>query len=140
MADIKVAIMNTSKELTEILQELLADEGFTISITYTYELKERKEWFDEFIKVNKPDVIVYDIAIPYKENYELFKELCGSPSAKQSAFVLTTTNYHALEKLVGPTNAFEIVGKPFDLHILVEKVNEAYRKINSNKWATWILQ
>lgn len=131
MAEIRVAVMNTSKEITDILQEVLKEEGFLVCTTYTYLLKERKERFNTFIKDNKPDVIVYDIAIPYQENYNLFKDLSEEPIAKNIAFVLTTTNKSVLENLVGSTHAIEIVGKPYDLQILLKSVKDAFARISS---------
>jgi DNA-binding response OmpR family regulator len=72
-------------------------------------------------------VIVYDIAIPYEENYALFNRLRSRESAKGIPFVLTTTNKKALEKLVGKTPAFEIIGKPFDLDEMIKAVRLASR-------------
>lgn len=40
------------------------------------------------------------------------ERVCGAWGRK---IVLTTTNKKRLEELVGPTDAFEIVGKPYDL-------------------------
>jgi hypothetical protein len=39
--------------------------------------------------------------------------------------VLTTTNKKRLEELVGATDAFEIVGKPYDLEMIVQAVKTA---------------
>lgn len=126
MGAIKVAVMNTSKEITEILQEALEDEGFHTCTIYTYELKEDLEKFDEFVKANKPSVIVYDIAIPYEENYALFKIVAEQKCARRVGFVLTTTNRKILNELVGETGAYEIVGKPYDLLEIVSAAKLAY--------------
>jgi DNA-binding response OmpR family regulator len=127
MAGIQVAVMNTSKEITAVLEEILRSEGFATCSTYTFMLKEHKERFDEFVKKNHPSVIVYDIAIPYEENYNLYKQISDRPSADGISFVLTTTNKKALEKLVGKTKAHEIIGKPYDLQEIVDAVNAAYK-------------
>jgi hypothetical protein len=39
--------------------------------------------------------------------------------------VVTTTNKDRLEELVGPTQAIEIVGKPYDLERIVGAVKSA---------------
>jgi hypothetical protein len=44
-------------------------------------------------------------------------------------FVLTTTNKPALEKLVGETDALEIIGKPYDLRQVVAAVRTALARI-----------
>lgn len=71
---------------------------------------------------------MYDIAIPYKDNYELFQLLLAKDVAKDIPFILTTTNKKALEEIVGETMAIEIVGKPFDMKHLVDIVKKASSK------------
>jgi DNA-binding response OmpR family regulator len=134
MSQFKAAVMNSSQEITEILLETLRQEGITANAIFTHELKGKEERFDEFMLLNKPSVIIYDIALPYEENYKLFKRLIRRSSARGVAFVLTTTNKEALESLVGKTKAFEIIGKPFDLNILVNAVKSAYSKTTGEKF------
>jgi DNA-binding response OmpR family regulator len=127
MTQIRVAVMNTSKEVTDMILEVLKIEGFSTCFVFTHQLKKDEGYFDEYLENNTPQVIIYDIAIPYEENYVLFKRLRSRKSAKGIPFVLTTINKKALEKLVGKTPAFEIIGKPFDLEELIKAVRSASR-------------
>ena len=57
---------------------------------------------------------------------EVFLKLVRSSQPVQTCrFVLTTTNKPALDKLVGATEAIEIIGKPYDLERVVEAVRTA---------------
>lgn len=118
----KIAVINTSVELTDILRVALESENYDVGVLYTNDIKRRGENLGNFIEREKPEVIVYDIAIPYEENYKLFCKIKDKLEGKGIRFVLTTTNKRALEDLVGKTSAFEIIGKPFDLHALVKAV------------------
>lgn len=128
MQGIKVAVMNTSKEITEMLTNVLENEGFTTCSTYTYYFKDHRKEFTTYVKDHKPEVILYDIAPPYKENYLLFERISKLPIAQHMPFVLTTTNKEALESFVGPTSTLELVGKPYDLQEIVNAIKNAYQK------------
>jgi hypothetical protein len=39
--------------------------------------------------------------------------------------VVTTTNKKVLESMVGPTRAFEVHGKPYDIDLIVSAVERA---------------
>jgi len=133
MNEIKVAVMNTSKEITDMLTEVLTDAGYTTISTFTYVFKDDQKMFDEYVKVNAPDVIVYDVAPPYRENYFFFEELYDHPIVKKIPFILTTTNKKALESFVGNTATIELIGKPFDLQEIIDAIKRAYqRKIIQN--------
>ena len=133
MKKVKVAVINTSKEVTDMLQNVLSEEGFETLAIYAHLFKNKNLNFEEYIKVNKPDVILYDVAIPYEENYKLFKELEATKSTENIPFVLTTTNKKALEQLVGDTNTYELIGKPYDLEEIVKALKNAYKSKSSKK-------
>jgi DNA-binding NarL/FixJ family response regulator len=70
-------------------------------------------------------VIVYDISPPYDTNWTFLKLVRSSQPAQACRFVLTTTNKPVLDKLVGATEAIEIIGKPYDLERVVDAVRTA---------------
>ncbi len=133
MDQFKVAVINTSKEIVEVLQELFESEGYKTCGTFTYLYKGNESHFDEFINQNKPDVIIYDIALPYKDNFELFKKLSEKMKENHIPFILTTTNKVALESIVGKTNTHELVGKPYDMQEIVDAVQRALKEKNEHR-------
>ena len=132
MKNIKVAVMNSSKEITQMLEEIIQDAGHTTCSVFTYEFKNQEDEFDQYVQLHKPEVILYDIAPPYKENYQLFHKLSMREAADQIPFVLTSTNKDALESIVGPTSTHELVGKPYDLQEIIEALERAYKRKKSN--------
>lgn len=124
----KVAVMNTSKEITQMLEEIIEDAGHTTCSIFTYEFKNQEEEFDAYVNQHKPDVILYDIAPPYKENYLLFIRLSERKHAKGIPFVLTTTNKEALETIVGSTPTHELIGKPYDLQEIIDAIERSDKK------------
>ena len=49
----------------------------------------------------------------------------SSQPAQECRFILTTTNKPALDKLVGESEALEIIGKPYDLERVITAVRGA---------------
>ena len=74
-----------------------------------------------------PPVVLWDIGIPYEENWALLRRVCRSRAGRRRRFVLTTANKRALESLVGATSASEFVGTPHDLERLRISVRHALR-------------
>jgi len=128
MDQLTVAVINTSREIVEVLQELFESEGYKTCGTFTYLYKGNESHFDNFIDQNKPDVIVYDIALPYESNYKLFKKLSEKMKEKKIPFVLTSTNKAALESIVGKTKTYELVGKPYDMQEILDAVRRSLKE------------
>ena len=82
-----------------------------------------------------PDVIIYDIALPYEENWTFFRLLQTSESLKAMQWVLTTTHRKRLMELVGEVGeVHEIVGKPYDLKQIVDAVKAALSRAEPSSY------
>jgi DNA-binding NtrC family response regulator len=120
-----VAIIDTSEDIAALLKEILEDEGFRTAVAYVPDLKRGQPEPATFLLEHDPRVIVYDVAVPYEENWQFFQTIARSEAASGRRFVLTTTNKPVLESMVGPTGAYELVGKPFDLDEIAGAVHRA---------------
>jgi DNA-binding NtrC family response regulator len=121
-----IAIINTSEEAIQLLQELMMDEGFATVTAYVPVFKRGERDIEAFFQEHHPQAVLYDIAIPYLENWTFFQEqILARDLLPATCFVITTTNRTVLEMLVGPTSAIELIGRPFDLDMIVQAVHRA---------------
>jgi DNA-binding NarL/FixJ family response regulator len=124
-----VAVVNSSEDTVEMLRECLVHHGFTSVVTaHIHDFKTGAADFPTYLRHHDPAVIVYDVSIPYEKNWAFLRLLLDSESMRGRKVVLTTTNKQRLEELVGPTDAFEIVGKPYDLDRIVGAVKASIGK------------
>jgi len=119
---IDVAVVNTAEELAEILELALQQEGLTTARGFTLDFKRGRQDLNVFFQTHEPRVVVWDVAIPYQENWHYAQAVQDLPAAQGRTFILTTTNERALRLLTGETEVCEIIGKPFDLQHVVEAV------------------
>ena len=101
----------------------MLDEGYLVIHAHIRDIKAGREDFPAFLATHDPQVVIFDIAIPYEDNWTFFQTLCKLPEARGRRFVVTTVNKRAFEKAVGPTDAVELIGGlADDLQPLVETV------------------
>jgi DNA-binding response OmpR family regulator len=123
-----VAVINTSEEVAELLSLVLQHDGLQTVVAYALDFKRGRQDLDTFLRNYDPPVVVYDIAIPYADNWAFFERVRASEEGRKRRFVLTTTNKRALDELVGETAAIEIIGKPFDIEEVIAAVRRALRE------------
>src|SRR5688572_18493832 len=120
-----VAIFNTSEDTTDLLRIVFENAGFVVVTAFTNLLRDGKVDLEHFTRQHQPKVIVYDIAVPYEQNWRLFEHIRAAPACTGVSFVLTTTNARHVRQLAGGQEVHEIVGKPYDLDAIVGAVRQA---------------
>jgi len=129
-----VAIVNTNDDLVNVLQEALRDEGVNVVTAHVRDIKAGRQNFRTFLKAHDPAVVIYDIAVPYEDNWVFFQTLRDVPEARTREFVITTVNLKVLEKRVGSTGAIEIQGgRADDLEPVIDAVKEPLKRGRSTR-------
>jgi hypothetical protein len=121
-----IAVLNTSIDMIEVLSDLLADAGYTPVSAMVRDFRLGQRDIRAFFAEHQPRVVLYDVAIPYEDNWYFFQQhVLSLELLPPCCFVLTTTNRTVLDILVGPTPAFEVIGRPADLGVILEMVQQA---------------
>ena len=129
-----IAVINSSDDTVEMLRTCLQQEGYTSVVTgHVPDIKRGRLDFVSFLTHHDPQVVLYDVSIPYEENWRFLQLLMSSEEMDGRRVVITTTNKRVLESFVGKTEAIEIHGKPYDLQEIIKSVNAAVAATGRNK-------
>ncbi len=124
-----IAVFNSSEDTVELLRTALEAEGFQTVVGHIPDVKKGELDLVDFINHHTPAVVVYDISPPYDANWRFLRLVRSSEPLQRREFVLTTTNKPALDRLVGDTEALEIIGKPYDLRRVIDAVRAALARL-----------
>lgn len=121
-----VAVLNSNDDTVEMLRIMLESEGMLTVSAHLDDIKRGEFDFGGFLREHDPRVVVFDIAPPYDRTWLLFRHLRTVDAAHGRKFVLTTTNRARVEEIAHPDQeVFEIVGKPYDMQMIVSAVKQA---------------
>ena len=120
-----VAVFNTSEDTTDLLRIVFEQAGYVVVSAFTNLVRDGRVELEAFMRQHQPGVIVYDIAVPYEQNWRLFEHIRLAPACEGVSFVLTTTNLGHVQRLAGSEKVYEIVGKPYDLDQIVNAISAA---------------
>lgn len=130
-----VAVVNTNDDLVQALQSRLIDEGVSVVPLHIRDVKSGRSDFGAFLTSHDPAVVIYDIAIPYDDNWTFFATLRRLPESIDRRFVITTVNKRVMEHKVGPTDAVELIGgHADDFEPLVEALRRSLRDAYGDAW------
>ena len=118
-----VAVVDSSYDTVEMLKLAFENEGFNTVTANIPDIKTGKTGLLALMQQHDPALVLYDVAIPYKENWIFLQRLLKTDVAKGRKFLITTSNKALLQEAAGPEiEAFELSEKPYDINMLVDSV------------------
>jgi DNA-binding response OmpR family regulator len=122
-----VALFNANDDTVEMVRRMLDASGLTCLVGCHFaDLKKGVIDFARYLDAHHPDLVIFDISPPYRENWAFFQTLHHCKAMEGRSLVLTTTNKQRLDETVGKDSAaFEIVGKPYDLAQIKSAIDAA---------------
>jgi CheY-like chemotaxis protein len=116
-----VAIINTNDDLVQALRSVLVDEGYYAVTGHVADFKTGRQDFGTFLKTHDPDAVIYDIAIPYEDNWTFLQTLLKLPETNDKRFIVTTVNKRVMQERVGKVDVIEIKGgHADDFELIIE--------------------
>jgi DNA-binding NarL/FixJ family response regulator len=121
-----VAILNSNDDTVEMLRVMLESEGMVAVSAHVSDMRRGHLDFAGFIAEHDPEVIIYDVVPPYDRSWLFFTHLRAMPTMANRRFVLTSTNPQRVLQVATPEQpVHEIIGKPYDVQIIVDAVKKA---------------
>jgi CheY-like chemotaxis protein len=124
---LRLVVLNDSTPVLDMLCAWLQRHGHHCETALLKDMPQAHEEVGQFILKHRPDVVIYDVGMPYASSWDLLEVIRTSPALVSQPFVITTPNKRKLEQAVGPTPAFEIGGRDADLRRVLKAVEEAVR-------------
>ena len=113
-------VFDNSSDILELLSTDLQCRGCVVTTGSVSAIRHGEIDGPHLIEAAAPDVIVFDVALPYEANWQIAMNLQADPRVRVP-FVLTTTNAIAVRRLIG-RDLIELVGKPYDLDTLYDVI------------------
>ena len=122
---LRVVVLNDSARVLKMLCDWLQRRGHHCDTALLADMPEAHKEVGRFILKHRPDVVIYDVGMPYASSWDLLNVIRISSALKSQPFVITTPNKRKLELAVGPTPAIEIAGRDADLRRVSKAVEAA---------------
>jgi CheY-like chemotaxis protein len=117
---LKVLVLDNSSDILELISTDLQCRGCIVTTGSVSAIRHGEIDGPQLIEAATPDVIVFDVALPYEANWQIAMDLQADPRVRVP-FILTTTNATAVRRLIG-RDLIELVGKPYDLDTLYDVI------------------
>lgn len=122
---LRLVILNDSEPVLRMLCAWFQQHGHHCDTALLADMPQAHEQVQRFVLKHRPDVVVYDVGMPYASSWDLLDVIRTAPALQSQRFVLTTPNKRKLELAVGRTSAIEIGGRDGDLRRVLKAVESA---------------
>ncbi|SRR5579883_3300399 len=130
-----VAVINSSADVVQLLRTALEGAGYTTVTAHITEIKQGQQDVVDFFERYDPQVVIYDVSLPYAENWTFFKLIRDTQAAQGRTFIVTTPNRRALQEEIGESEALELTSKPYDLQTILDRVASALHPVGTESTA-----
>ncbi len=112
----KILIVDDSEALVTMLSEILRKEGFEVDAVFS-----RQELIHNLL-LTSPDLILLDIRLGGDDGRKICRDLKANSSYKKIPIILVSGSHELLEAFAD-YNADDILEKPFDIQVIIEKIS-----------------
>jgi two-component system alkaline phosphatase synthesis response regulator PhoP len=131
----KILIADDEPDILEIIGYNLDREGYEVITA-----KDGQQALEK-AKLERPDLVILDVMMPYKTGLEVCAILRTLPDFKETLIVMLTALSDETSHIKGLDNgADDYVSKPISPKVLVSRVNALFRRINKEGDAQKILK
>jgi two-component system sensor histidine kinase/response regulator len=123
-----VLVIEDTKSIREELKEILIFEGMSV-----FTAKNGQEGIFK-AKECLPDLILCDIMMPFKDGFEVFKEIKNIDNLKHTPFIFLTAKSTVENTREGMIlGADDYITKPFDIELLIKSIKSRLYKEKKRK-------
>lgn len=120
----KILIIEDDEKLRDELEIFLNNNGYQVEVLRTF-----KNTINDILKTN-PNLILLDINLPEADGEFICKEI--RKKSNMGIIIITSRDNEIDELLSINYGADHYITKPFNIHILLAKINSLLRRTNSN--------
>jgi DNA-binding response OmpR family regulator len=113
----KILIVDDSEAIVSMLSEILIKEGFEVDAVFS-----RQELIHNLLLAS-PDLILLDVRLGGDDGRKICRDLKGNSSYKNIPIILVSGSHELLESFED-YNANDILEKPFDIQVILEKISK----------------
>lgn len=123
MSKIKILVVDDEKDILELLEYNLLNEGYKV-----YTALDGTEAIEK-MKQNKPQVVLLDIMMPKLDGIETCRRMREMPEGKDCSIIILTARSEEYSEVAGfEAGADDYISKPIKLRVLLSRIKAVTRR------------